>query len=133
MTKTHPDFFKPEFRQKRLQAQRFTERDALNFCRVGKIINFNDEVKMIVMTSTKHIYFINKKRKITKVSVKKWKCRLYCEVDDKQFASMWDKSICRKLNKIRREEAKKKIMRSPTKKKIKRTPMKKKIQRSPAK
>jgi len=118
-----------DFKQKRIESQRLTMRDQQNNCRVSGIFNINNEHKMIVMTSQKNVYLINKKREITKINIKKWKEMFKCEIDNKEFASIWDKSIYKKLNGIRKKE----VARYPVEKKIKRTPAKKKIKRRPAK
>jgi hypothetical protein len=120
----------PNFKKKRIASQILTIRDDMNNCRVSGIFNFNNKPKMIVMTSHKNVYLIDKEREITKVSIKKWKKKFNCEIDDKEFLSIWDKSVYRRLKYIRKNEIKQKVERSPVKK-IVRKPAKKKIKRRP--
>ena len=114
----------PNFKKKRIASQILTIRDQTNNCRVSGIFNINNKPKMIVMTSHKNIYFIDKEREITKISIKKWKKKFNCEIDDKEFLSIWDKSVYRRLKYIRKNEIKERIERSPVKK-LKRNPVKK--------
>ena len=125
----------PNFKKKRIASQILTIRDQTNNCRVSGIFNINNKPKMIVMTSHKNIYFIDKEREITKISIKKWKKKFNCEIDDKEFLSVWDKSVYRRLKYIRKNEIKQRIERNPVKK-LKRSPVKKivgKLKRRPAK
>ena len=125
----------PNFKKKRIASQILTIRDQTNNCRVSGIFNINNKPKMIVMTSHKNIYFIDKEREITKISIKKWKKKFNCEIDDKEFLSVWDKSVYRRLKYIRKNEIKQRIERNPVKK-LKRSPVKKivgKPKRRPAK
>lgn len=122
-----------DFKNKRVESQILTMRDHSNNCRVSGVFNINNETKMIVMTSKKNVYLINKKRDITKVSVSKWKEMFKCEIDDKEFASIWDESVYKRLNGIRKKEVPRtpveKIKRKPA---VKRKPVKK-IKRRPVK
>ena len=125
----------PNFKKKRIASQILTIRDQTNNCRVSGIFNINNKPKMIVMTSHKNIYFIDKEREITKISIRKWKKKFNCEIDDKEFLSVWDKSVYRRLKYIRKNEIKQRIERNPVKK-LKRSPVKKivgKPKRRPAK
>jgi hypothetical protein len=121
-----------KFKLKRIESQKLTMRDQTNNCRVSGIFNINNEIKMIIMSSKKNVYLIDSEKKISKMSIKKWNKKFKCEIDDKKFASIWDKSIYRRLRKFRKKEIQKKVNRSPVKKKIKRQPLKK-IKRRPAK
>ena len=114
----------PNFKKKRIASQKLTIRDQTNNCRVSGIFNINNEPKMIVMTSHKNVYLIDKEREITEISIKKWKKAFNCEIDDKEFLSIWDKSVYRRLKYIRKNEIKERIERSPVKK-LKRNPVKK--------
>lgn len=116
-----------EFRQKRIASQKLTTRDENNNCRVSGVFKINNQTKMIIMSSEKNIYLINANRKISKISIENWKKKFRCEIDDKEFASLWDKSIYKKLEKMKKKE----INRSPTKRII-RNPVKK-IKRRPVK
>jgi hypothetical protein len=116
-----------KFRQTRIESQRLTTRDENNNCRVSGVFKINNQTKMIIMSSKKNIYLINADRKISKVSIENWKKKFRCEIDDKEFASLWDESIYRKLEKMKKKE----ISRSPVRKMV-RNPVKK-IKRRPAK
>jgi hypothetical protein len=124
-----------DFKRKRIESQRLTIRDQQNNCRVSGVFEINNEHKMIVMTSSNNVYLINKERKITKINIKKWKSLYKCEIDNREFASVWDKSVYKQLNNIKKGEKKrapvKKIKRNPINK-IKRKPVKK-IKRRPVK
>jgi hypothetical protein len=121
----------PDFKQKRIDSKKLTIRDQNNNCRVGGIFKINNQTKMIILSSNKNIYLIDKKRKISKINIRNWKKKFRYEINNKEFASIWSESIYKRLDGIKKEEAKNKVKRTPTKKII-RKPVKKIIRR-PAK